>query len=303
MKRAISIVIAIVIAAVAFLGWIDRPLSVIGGNSLQRSNDAYLTKSFNKALAAFGTMSILKAGLDVIEGSEIGVSFGVTANLKVGDIVQPAYDYVDIAWRTMLTGCVTLLSIRFLLQTAAILDSYLLSVTLLLLAAFLSSLWWSRRLPCLKNTIRDALSMAIVVTLALYFLLPVSVWAAAKLSHAITQPSMEEAQKGFDQTTQALFPDDQQSPNGIVAKLKDMQNRIEQIAVYLKDKMKDMVVWAITLIAGYIFDCIVFPLLIFTLLLWATRSIMRYVFQKNSESSLRDILSQILAGTEKNKTG
>lgn len=299
MKRVVSIVVALAVAAIAFLGWIDRPLSVIGGGPLQRSNEAYLTKSFNKALAAFGTMSILKAGLDVIEGSEIGASFGVTANLQVGDIVQPAYDYVDIAWRTMLTGCVTLLSIRFLLQTAAILDSYLLGVTLLLLAAFLSSHWWSRRLPGLKNTIRDALSMAIVVTLALYYLLPVSVWGAAKLSHAITQPSMEEAQKGFDQTKQALFPDDQQSPNGIVAKLKDMQNRIEQIAVYLKDKTKDMVVWAITLIAGYIFDCIVFPLLIFTLLLWATRSIMKYVFQKNSESSLRDTLSQILTGREK----
>lgn len=64
MKRVISIV-----AAIAFLGWIDRPISFIGGGPLQRSNDAYLTKSFNKTLAAFGTMSILKAGLDVMAGS------------------------------------------------------------------------------------------------------------------------------------------------------------------------------------------------------------------------------------------
>jgi len=302
MKRLVSIVVALAIAAIAFLGWIDRPLSVIGTGSLQRSNEAYLTKSFNEALAVFGTMSILKAGLDVIEGSEIGASFGVTANLQVGDLVQPAYDYVDIAWRTMLTGCVTLLSIRFMLQTSAMVASYFLGVTLLLLAAFLSSHWWSRRLAVLKNTIRDALCMAIVVTLALYYLLPLSVWGASKLSHAITQSSMEEAQKGFEQTKQALFPDSQQSTTGVIAKLKDMQNRIEQIDIYLRDKTKEMVVWSITLIAGYIFDCIAFPFLLFLALLWATRSVMKYISQKNAELSLRDTLSQILLDMGKNKT-
>lgn len=48
MKRVISIVVALAVAAIAFLGWIDRPISFIGGSPLQRSNDAYLTKSFTR---------------------------------------------------------------------------------------------------------------------------------------------------------------------------------------------------------------------------------------------------------------
>ena len=87
-----------------------------------------------------------------------------------------------------------------------------------------------------------------------------------------------------------------------MAKLKQIQDRIEQIAAHLKDKTKDMVIWAIALITGYIFDCIVFPLALFTLLLWLTRSIIRYLFQKNFQASFRDDLSQILIETQRNKS-
>jgi hypothetical protein len=268
---------------------------------LTRQNDDYLNASFNKALVGFGTLSVLKAGLDIIEGSEIGASFGVTVQLQVGDIVKPAYDYVDIAWRTLLTGCVALLSMRYLLKAATILDSYLLGATLMLLALFLMTRWWRQNWISVKYILRDMLSVAIVVTLALYYILPLSVWGASRLSRAITQPAIEEAQNGFEQTKKSLFPDDQPSASGIVAKLKQIQDRIEQIAAYLKDKTKDMVIWAVKLITGYIFDCIVFPLALFTLLFWLTRSIIRYLFQKNFQASFRDDLSQILIGTQRNK--
>lgn len=294
MKHAIVIVALILLAALCFIGWIEKPLASIGQARLQESNDTYLSTSLNKALGGFMTMSILKAGLDIIEGSEVGIGLGVTANLQVGDLAQPAYDYVDIVWRTLFTSCVVLVSIRYLLQAAATVDSYVFGVTLLLLAAFLTKRWWRGGWPVARTILRDTLSIAIVATLALYYLLPLSVYGASKLSQAITQPQIEEAQKGFERTKQALFPEDQQSPNGIITKLKQTPDRIEQIAAYLNGKLKDMVVWAITLTAGYIFDCIVFPLGLFVLLLWFTRSIVRCVLQRNAESSLREDLERIL---------
>src|SRR5690606_1574767 len=47
---------------------------------------------------AFLLVSSLKATLALIEGSSVGVGF----DLEVGDIVQPAYDYVDFFWRIFL---------------------------------------------------------------------------------------------------------------------------------------------------------------------------------------------------------
>ena len=261
---------------------------------MTKENENYLSASFNKALIGFGVLSVLKAGLDIIEGSEVGASFGVTAQLQVGDIVQPAYDYVDIAWRTLLTSCVTLLSIRYLLQAAQILDHYVLGVTLILGAGFLSIRWWRRNWIRARGFLRDVLSVAIVATLALYYILPLSVWSASKLSRTITQPALEEAQKGFEETKNILFPEDQQQVGGIVAKFKYMQERIQQIASYLKEKTKDMVIWTVKLITGYIFDCIVFPLTLFAVLLWLIRSIMRYLFEKSLQASLRDDLAKIL---------
>lgn len=299
--KVVAIILCIVAALLSFGGRLGSLTDRAGNQALTRQNDNYLSTSFNKALVGFGTLSVLKAGLDIIEGSEIGASLGVTAQLEVGDIVQPAYDYVDIAWRTLLTGCVTLLSMQYLLKAATILDSYLLGATLMLLALFLITRWWRPTWISVKNILRDMLSVAIVVTLALYYILPLSVWGASKLSRTITQPAIEEAQNGFEQAKKTLFPDDQQRASGIVAKLKQIQDRIEQIAAYLKDETKDMVVWAIKLITGYIFDCIVFPLALFTLLFWLTRSVIRYLFQKNFQASFRDDLSQILIGTQRNK--
>jgi len=296
-----TILLSVCLALFAFSGHIDRKIERVGTVMLNSQNDSYLTASFNKALVGFGTMSSLKAGLDIIEGSEVGASWGLMANLQVGDIVQPAYDYVDIAWRTLLTGCITLLSIRYLLQAVAIIDSYVLGTTFILLALFLSVHWWKSGWAQLKSLLRDALSVAVVATLALYYILPLSVWGASKLSQVITQPGIEEAQQGFERAKQALFPEEQQNLDGMVAKLHHIQERFEQISIFLKEKTKDMVIWSIKLITGYIFDCVVFPLALFTFLLWMTRSTMGYLLQKSAQSTLRDDIARLLVNNNKRK--
>jgi hypothetical protein len=47
---------------------------------------------------------------------------------------------------------------------------------------------------------------------------------------------------------------------------------------YLKERASELVVWILKLIAGYLFDCLVFPLALFALLFLFTRLTARSMF-------------------------
>ncbi len=239
-------------------------------------------------------MSGIKAGLAVIEGSTAGVSAGMSAKLQVGDVVQSVYDYVDIAWRTLLTGCIAILAIQYLLEAVAVVDGYIFATTCLVFGLVLGLRWWARSWTRTRRIVKDMFSFFLIFLIAAYYILPVSVWSASRLSDIITRPSVEEAQKGFSQTRAILFQDDTVQSEGFIANMRNIPERIGQIATYIKTRSSQMAVWTVKLITGYIFDCIVFPLLIFTLLLWLTRGALRYVLQKNFQTSLHDELKTLL---------
>ena len=292
--RLVAVIFCAVLAIFSFRGTLDPVIQQIGAGAINSHNDEYLSNAFDKALIGFGVMSAIKAGLSVIEGSTAGISVGGSFNLQVGDIVQSALDYVDIAWRTLLLGCISILSIQYLLRAATIIDSYVLGFTFSILAISLLFYWWLKRWVRIRQTLRDILSVSIVASLAIFYILPVSVWGASYLSKIITQPSIEEAQAGFAETQAVLSADDEEVEGGIFTKIKQIPERIKKVGAHLKKQAEQMSIWAIKLIVGYIFDCIVFPLSLFILLLWLSRSIMRYIFQKNLQSSFRDDLKHIL---------
>lgn len=296
-----GLVILVVLILASYSGYLEPILDAALGNQLQRSNDSYLDDSFNKAIAGFGIMSVWKAGLDIIEGSEVGASIGVSAQLEVGDIVQPAYDYVDIAWRTLFVGSVTLMGIRFLLQAAEMIDAYIVTFTLFAVTAAFLAAWLLPTRKRFREILRDIVCVSIVASLALFYILPLSVWGAARLSSVITAPSINEANNGFSNAREQLFPDTPDNGDSWAKKLKAIPDRIEQIGTYLKDKATDMVTWTIKLVAGYIFDCIVFPVSLFILLLWLTRSAMNYIFHRNAQRSFREDMRAILIGHKDEK--
>jgi hypothetical protein len=63
--------------------------------------------------AAFVTVSAVKGAMAIVEGSAVGVGF----ELELGDIVQPAYDYVDFVWDIFLWAIVILTFYKVLLDT------------------------------------------------------------------------------------------------------------------------------------------------------------------------------------------
>jgi hypothetical protein len=291
LSRGSAVCIVAILAVLAFSGQADRIIDALGRRGITQRNSDYLTASFNKAVAGFGIVSLLKAGLDIVEGSEVGASLGITANVEIGDAVKPAYDCVDIAWRTILIGAVTLLGTKYLLQTAEALDSYVLGAALVVALLLLLSDWLLPLRRGFHGVLRDALSVAVVAAFALYFLLPLSVWGGSRFSRAITSPALAEAEQGFRNTQQALFPENEGAAGGWTGKLNAIEDKIEHISGYVKNRGRELVVWTVKLIAGYVFDCIVFPVGLFVLLLWMIRAATGYLFQR----SLREELGRLLS--------
>jgi hypothetical protein len=58
-------------------------------------------------------LSDIKVGLAVVEGTEIGVRFCI----EIDDAVQSVYDYIDVAWRTVLASAAILTWTKYLVKT------------------------------------------------------------------------------------------------------------------------------------------------------------------------------------------
>jgi hypothetical protein len=273
-RRLLIVILLIVGLLLAALGFADKLLGVCGLDRLSSKNEAYLASSLERSLRTFAVLSTIKVGLAVVEGTEIGVGFG----LEIGDVVQAAYDYVDIAWTTVLAAGVVLLGTAFLLETASLLDHWLLVIALVTATLAVVTSGSPSRLPRTHRTLRElALFMTILATV-FYLILPLSVSGGAYLSRMITAPSIEEAESGLSALREELFSEDQTTDEGLRARWNQTKEKLNQMASYLKEKASELVVWILKLITGYLFDCLVFPVTLFVLLVWFTRVMAKSLF-------------------------
>ena len=125
-KRILLIIVLLSGIVLAVTGYLDRSIDVLGLGKVAAANEAYLQNAFDQALTGFLVLSGIKSGLAIVEGSEIGLGF----SLEIGDVVQAAYDYVDIAWKTALAGGTILMITRLILQTIVVLDQWSLALLL-----------------------------------------------------------------------------------------------------------------------------------------------------------------------------
>jgi hypothetical protein len=288
-KHLPLIALLLVLTYLAGGGYVDRYFEMFGMRKITASNEEYLQKSFDKALNGFLALSGIKMGLAVVEGSEIGIGF----NLQIGDLAQSAYDYVDLAWHTVLVGAIVLLMTRYLLQAAALFDNWCLTAVVLILLILLIVKWL---FPNLRRGVLFVRGLGIyigVLTVTLYFVLPVSINGAAFLSKKITAPSISEAQKGLETVQNELFGKNVPKRDDLLSKAKVVKERIDFVARYLKEKTREMSIWIIRLIAGYVFDCIVFPVGLFFLLFWLTKTVAKYLFEVKERQSFRHDLEEI----------
>jgi hypothetical protein len=280
--------------AAAFLltvfGPVEKGMEMAGLGRLSESNEAYLGASFKRSLQTFAVLTVLKTGLGVVEGSEIGVGFGI----QVGDVVQAAYDYVDLAWRTVLFSMAVLTGTRFVLQAASLFDQWFLAAFIFFLLLMLLSKWMIPSLHGLRRFFRDASFVAALAAVMLYVALPASVALGRGLSRKITAPAMSEAETGFRQFRTEVFPDGSPQKTGFWSKIVEAKEKLGQLASYLKFKTNELIEWVIKLIAGYVFDCIVFPLGLFFAFYGLFKFLVRSLFDARRSQALREDLEAVL---------
>ncbi|MFZ1199193.1 MAG: hypothetical protein WAO07_03410, partial [Desulfobacterales bacterium] len=243
--------------------------------------------------------------LAVIEGSEVGIGF----SLQIGDVVQSVYDYVDIAWKTALAGGTVILITRLLLQAVELIDQWSLVLTfggalLVVLAGWI----FPRRLR-MQRLMKDATFFMAVCVIVLYFVFPFSITGAAFISRKITGPLIEESQRSFEsikedfsaeKISRHLFSDDSPGEKSSIAglllkgKIDGLKEALKSQADYFQNKSRSIALWTLQLIAGYLFDSIIFPVTFFILLFVIVKGALVYLFEDRKQQALGEELHAVL---------
>ena len=285
-KKILLLVLIIIAGILAAAGYTDRLVDGVGMGRISDANLAYLEDAFDRSLAGFLVLSGIKSGLAIIEGSEVGIGF----NLEIGDIVQAVYDYVDVAWKTALAGGTILLMTRMCLEAVTLIDHWCLAAMLFGVGIYLLFRWFLGSYGRTIQLFREASLFLVVLTLILYVILPISITGASFLSRKITQPMIEETQTGFEEIhkefspgslNKGFFPEDVKEGSlfpgfDFKAKYESTKERIQYIGAYFKDKTHYMAILTLKLVAGYVFDCIIFPLTFFVVLYLFTKSLVTF---------------------------
>lgn len=286
LKRWFIIVALLSGAVLSAGGYTDRALNWCGITYMSDANTDYLDDAFNKSLAGFLLLSSMKSGLAVVEGSEVGVGF----NLELGDIVQPVYDYVDIAWKAALAGGSIIVGMQLALQGITLIDHWTLAGLLLLLSIGYATQCILPQWIGLHKGLKEAVRFATTLTLAFYLLLPLSVAGAAALSHHITGPMIEKAHEELKRINKEISPQsmDQEALTDLAGesfsspsfkkRIRDTVAGAQMLVSFLKTETDRIAELMFKLIAAYIFDCILLPLLFGLILITMLKGGVHYIF-------------------------
>ena len=283
-----KIAVAAVLAAAVFLsgtGRIDRFLEWSGVRFLSQANDSYLDRAFDKSLTGFIILSSIKSGLAVVEGATAGVGVQV----ELGDIVQPIYDYVDIAWKAALAGGVTIVAMQLALKGMAFADQWVLALVFTVLALHFVVLWFFPAAPRPARWLMQATRFCATLWATLFLLLPLSVLASATLSRQITRPMIDASEQelralgdffSVAHIREQLFAEDDNGPSvlDLPGKIAHMGKGIRELTTQIKARGAALARLTLRLIAAYLFDCILFPLFFGLVLMTMLRSGVRFLF-------------------------
>ncbi len=102
------------LAAGAALLAVPGPVATYTGyRSLNTHAMGLVDETLDRDQSTFLVITAIKTSLAVIEGSSVGVGF----QLEIGDIAQPAYDYVDFFWEMFLYAFLVMGFYKILLET------------------------------------------------------------------------------------------------------------------------------------------------------------------------------------------
>jgi hypothetical protein len=284
--RKIALILVLIAAAVmAAAGILDRGMGWVGLDRLARANDGYLDRAFDRAMAGFLLLSGIKSGLAIVEGSSVGVG----VHVELGDAVQPAYDYVDTAWKAAMAGASIIALMKLALQGLALIDHWVLFAALILALAHFLTLWFFPRGASLHKSSGRASRFAVTLCVMLYLLLPLTIFGAALLSQRITVPLVESSHEQLKDLGKTLSPEriqaqffpletETDSLFDLKEKITRMGQGIKTLLAYLQLETERVAALTIRLMAAYLFDCILFPLIFGLVLMTMIKSGIHSIF-------------------------
>lgn len=270
---ALGLALLIFILSGLWSRWVDEPLL----GPLREANTAYLEANRESALKSFLVLSAMKSGLSIVEGSTVGVSLGASLQIEAGDVVQSAYDIVNIAWHTVMAGMVALTLLQWFQESAVTLQTPM--------AVFTLALWIL--LPFRSGRLRPLFQLSLLLWVAFALCLPLALRGAEALSSRITADTRAEAAEGFRSSRAELFPDAQPRPApGVRGQIDQWRGMMDDLGDRLVDRLDQLVSWTVRLVAAYLLDCILFPLLCFLLPLALVRQLLRHQRDRTRDRQL-----------------
>lgn len=195
-RRAWRVGAAVVLGALGLLlllapAWVGR---TVGAQALNAHGLQLVDASIERTLVAFGTVSAVKATLAIVEGSAVGVGF----HLEIGDLVQPAYDYVDFVWDIFLWANLVLMAYKILLETGILVIGFQIAgVGCGILALGLLP---ARRAPGVRRWGRRLLAYGLLFTVVV----PLSLMASDALGRRYTEPLKEQQHRRMEEVEREL---------------------------------------------------------------------------------------------------
>ncbi len=275
-SRSAVLAILVLLFALVLRGPLDRWINDAALGQLDYQNQQYLEESFEDASRLFLILTAVKSVLAVVEGSEMGVGFG----LEVGDVVQGVYDYVDFAWQIVLWATMIIVMTRMLLEVSQFVDQWLLALALGSLIAYLAAAWCLPRRRAIGRVLRDTAFFSTLLALAAYVIVPLAVAGGSWLSANITEARLVESERGLSEVRAELQLryDAIEQADGILSKAGKIKEATGALTDFLALRTAELFWDVITISAAYLFDTVFFPLGLFFVMFWLTKLIGRYIF-------------------------
>ncbi|MCL4217519.1 MAG: hypothetical protein KJ052_11020 [Candidatus Hydrogenedentes bacterium] len=256
-----AIVQAALLSAVAlfFTFGMDTAGVVAGQQWLTTQAATLVDETLAKNQTVFLIVSSIKAGMALIEGSSVGVGF----HLEVGDLIQPAYDYVDFFWNIFLYAFLIMGAYKLLLETGLLtMGLPLMGVGFLFLAAAL----------LIKKQKRPLFFMGrqcVLFGLLIAYVAPTAILSTHYLSKKYCQPLKDRQEEQILQFNQS-FERTKAEAIKLRSKISVLQpeeslQEIKRDLMELADAMGDAFASSFQAFLYYVilvlFDVLVFPLI------------------------------------------
>lgn len=291
--RPLLFALILLVVAVGAAYVTHQVVQVAGVGQMVQTNDEYLTDSLKKSGGAFVSLSAIKAGVAVIEGSTVGVEFVGTADIQLGDAVQSIYDFVDLAWKISFFSSATLFLVQVILQQISAVGPTVMLIAFISGAVVLIIKNRNKPASLLSGISRRIFWFFVLCTVGIYLALPLTVGTARFLSQKITRPAITEGIEAFEDLQRETSSErmNERIFNG-KSSLSKKQN---EIGAWCKSMSAQLFDKGIRFCAGFLFDCLIFPGVL-VLTLWviikkglAGQGVTNRTLREDIESAFRKI--------------